>query len=103
MVRRRSAFKVTASSAKPALAVKRSKPKLQKRFLEHVAYGHGNLRYIRPLDDGSYAAVVDFSGIERTIRLAPAFWIGDIAEVLKLARHLAPPAPKPVAEKKTKA
>jgi hypothetical protein len=87
---------------KAALAVERVKPKPQNRSVEHVVYGVDNLLHVRPLDDGSLVAVVTFNGVDRTIRLSAAFWVTDIAEIMKLAPHLTPP-PAPKVLKKMKA
>jgi hypothetical protein len=95
----RSKF-VIVPPRKPALVAKRSTPKPQNRQVEHVVYGIGNLLHVRPLDDGSLVAVVECAGVDRTIRLAPDYFITPIAEIIKLAPHLAPPpAPKPMAKK----
>jgi hypothetical protein len=81
---------------KADLAVKGSKPKPQNRSVEHVKYGIGNLLHVRPLDGGMFAAVVNFNGVDRTIRLSPAYFITPISEIMAFAPHLAPP--KPVSE-----
>ena len=72
-------------------AAKRTKLKPQNPSVEHLVYGIGNLLHVRPLDDGGYAAVMNFAGVERTIRLAAPYWITPIAEIMKVASHLAPP------------
>jgi hypothetical protein len=94
---RRSEFKVIPPRPKAAIIAKRSKPQPQNRSVEHRVYGVGNLEYVRSLDDGSYVAVVTFNGVERTIRLAPEYWITKLSEIMALAPHLSPPpAPKVV-------
>jgi hypothetical protein len=97
---RRSEFKVIPARPKPALAAKRAKPTPQNRSIEHVVYGIGNLLHVRPLDDGSLVAVVEFNGVDRTIRLAPEYFTTPIPDIMKLAPHLAPP---PAVKKKAKA
>jgi hypothetical protein len=94
---RRSEFKVISARPKPALVAKRITPKPQNRQVEHRVYGIGNLLHVRPLDDGSLIAVVEFAGVDRTIRLSPAYFITPIQDIMKLAPHLAPP--KPVVKK----
>ncbi|MGB8065199.1 MAG: hypothetical protein WCF26_25155 [Candidatus Sulfotelmatobacter sp.] len=81
-------------------ATKRTPAKVSKaaRRVEHRAYGHGTLRYIRRLDDCSYAAAVDFGGVKRTIRLAETYFVTPISQIMALAPHL-PPLPKPVAKR----
>ena len=69
----------------------RKTPKLN-RAVEHRNLGTGTLLWVRQLGDGSDVAVVRFSdGVERTIRLDPAYWVTAIAEIRQLAPHLSPP------------
>jgi hypothetical protein len=96
----RSPFRVVPPRRKAPLTAKRSTPKPLKREVEHVVYGVGTLLHVRPLDGGMFAAVVNFNGVDRSIRLAPDYFITPIPEIMALAPHLAPPpAPKPVKKK----
>jgi hypothetical protein len=97
---RRSEFRVVPPRRKAPLTAKRRKPHPQNREVVHTVYGIGTLDYVRLLDNGTYAAVVTFGGVDRTIRLSPDYFITPIAEIMKLAPHLAPP-PKPPAEVST--
>jgi hypothetical protein len=93
----RSKFKVIPPRPKALLTAKRAKPQPQNRSVEHRVYGIGNLLHVRALDDGSLVAVVTFNGVDRTIRLAPEYFITPIAEIMKLAPPPAPRAVKPKA------
>lgn len=95
----RSRF-IVVPPRKAGLTAKRSKPQPQNRQVEHRVWGIGNLLHVRPLDGGMFAAVVNFNGVDRTIRLAPDYFITPIADIMKLAPHLEPP---PAVKKKAKA
>jgi hypothetical protein len=88
----------TRSHRNPTLATKRTKLKPQNYSVEHVVYGVGSLLHVHPLDGGILVAVAEFAGVERTIRLAPEYFVTPIPEIMKIAPRLAPP-PKPVVKK----
>src|SRR5437899_3018296 len=69
---------------------------------EHVRYGVGQVLSVRELDNagGVFVADVKFAdGTQRTIRLAPQFWVGDISNLISSPP---PPPPKRVRRAKKK-
>jgi hypothetical protein len=60
-------------------ATKREVP----RLVEHKALGVGTLKCVRVLDNGAFAAVAEFGGTERVVRLDQQFWITSLFEIMQ--------------------
>jgi hypothetical protein len=98
---RRSAVRfIPPRNSAPATARRRrSSISTAERTVEHRVYGVGILRYLKQIDNGSYAAVVDFAGTERVVLNAHEYWLTPIDALMRLIPVLPPPAmPKPKAK-----
>jgi hypothetical protein len=98
---RRAAFKVIPPLPRVPATARRRRPSISKeaRTVAHGIFGVGVVRFIKPIDNGSHAALVDFAGTERMVLIAPEFWLTPIDALMRLIPHLPPPAiPKPKPE-----
>jgi len=64
------------------------------RTVEHRVYGVGVMRFIKQIDDGTFAAIVNFAGIDRMVRIAPEYWLTPVDAIIKLL-PLLPMRPEP--------
>jgi hypothetical protein len=65
----------------------RAKISTAERLVEHVLFGQGIVKFIKQIDDGTHAAVVDFVGNVRMVRIAPEYWLTPIDAII-LRRYL---------------
>jgi hypothetical protein len=74
--------KTVAPKPAPAKAkrVKKSKPEL--RSLEHRSLGKCIVRGVYVTDGGGFVVDVDVTGAQRTLSLAPEFWLAPVDDLL---------------------
>jgi len=94
-MRPRSKFRlIPPRSAAPAKTRGSSLISTAECSVEHRVYAMGLVRYLKQIDDGSYAAVVDFAGTERIVQVVPEYWLIPIDALMRLIPVLPPPATK---------
>src|SRR5690349_20147711 len=54
------------------------------RMVEHKTFGLGTALYRKQLDNGSFAVVVDYGTVERTLVIEQAYWVTTIDTLLQL-------------------
>lgn len=81
---RRSEFRVVPSTAKPPLAVKRSRAQTPKIDIEHRTFGIGRLVGLRASGSDGFVVDVNFGGTKRTLKLEQSYWVTPISDVLAL-------------------
>jgi hypothetical protein len=95
---RRAEFRVIPPRNSVPATPRRRRPSISKeaRTVAHGIFGVGVVRFVKQIDDGSYAAMVSFAGTERMVRVAPEYWLMPLDAIMRLIPHLPPPAiPKP--------